>query len=107
MYSSVYFDLKTTGLGMWLLTPFSFSLFLSRTNLFSFIVFVVGIADINQISAVCKENSFSMYVKLEVPITAKTSKITGLTFDVLSWKACCLPFPAACLGELSKAVGIL
>lgn len=35
----------------------------------------------------CKENSFSMYVKPEVPIIAKTSKITGLTFDVLSWKA--------------------
>uniref|UniRef100_K1QDB1 Uncharacterized protein n=1 Tax=Magallana gigas TaxID=29159 RepID=K1QDB1_MAGGI len=40
-----------------------------------------GIADIAQISAVCGESSFSMYVKPEVPITAKASKITGLTFD--------------------------
>lgn len=53
-YTRVYFDLETTGL---------------------------GIADIAQISAVCGESSFSMYVKPEVPITAKASKITGLTFD--------------------------
>jgi DNA polymerase III alpha subunit (gram-positive type) len=33
------------------------------------------------ISAVCGEDSFSMYIIPEVPITAQASKVTGLTYD--------------------------
>mgnify|MGYP003690596629 CR=1 FL=1 len=45
---------------------------------------IAGIADITQVAAVCGQSSFSMYVKPETPITARASKVTGLTYDGIS-----------------------